>query len=134
MWDGTRTFGRITSSLPLYASTLERHTVVPLAHERSHQADLDADPILRDRPIILYRKDLHAAWVSSKALELTIPNLPDKVEGGKVICDANKKPTGISSLRSVYQLTLRPWNRYLPGSGHAICSCSSLERKQGKWV
>lgn len=74
----------------------------------SDQADLDADPILRDRPIILYRKDLHVAWVSNRALELTVSNLPDKIDGGEVIRDAKGKPTGASSLPLVPQLVLHP--------------------------
>jgi hypothetical protein len=60
----------------------------------SGQADLDADPVLRDRPIILYRKDLHVAWVSSKALELTVPNLPDKIDGGEIHSRRNGKTDG----------------------------------------
>jgi predicted amidohydrolase YtcJ len=74
---------------------------VPLTHKHSGQADLDADPVLRDRPIVLYRKDLHAAWVSSKALRLTIPNLPDKVDGGEIKRDSKGEPTGISDLLPV---------------------------------
>lgn len=79
---------------------------MPFTHELSNQADLDADPVLRDRLIILYRKDLHVAWVSSRALALTVSNLPDKIIGGEVIRDAEKKPTGMSGLPLVPQLIL----------------------------
>lgn len=93
----------MTSFPLLYASTSERHRLI--IHVRSRQADLDADPVLRGRPIILYRKDLHAAWISSTALELTVPNLPDKINGGEIIRDSKGKPTGMSFLPYVVQLT-----------------------------
>ncbi|KAI0039930.1 hypothetical protein FA95DRAFT_1612182 [Auriscalpium vulgare] len=50
--------------------------------------DFDREPLLRGRPILLARIDVHAYWVSNRVLEL-IPALPDEVDG-----DANK-PTGI---------------------------------------
>lgn len=74
----------------------------------TEQADLDADPVLRGRPIILHRKDIHVAWVSKRALELTLSNLPDKVDGGEVIRDAEGKPTGMSYLPLVPRLILHP--------------------------
>ena len=80
---------------------LPGNAIRPLTHELSDQADLDADPVLRDRPIILHRKDLHVVWVSSRALELTALNLPDKVDGGEIIRGANGKPTGMSGLLPV---------------------------------
>jgi len=80
---------------------------VSFTHGLSDQDDLDADPVLRDRPIILYRKDLHVAWVSGKALELAVPNLPDKIVGGEIIRYKNGKPTGMSVLSCVSQPTLQ---------------------------
>lgn len=96
-------------------------------HEFSDQADLDADPVLRGRLIILFRKDIHVAWVSNKALELTIPNLPDKIDGGKILRDGTGNPTGMSNLPPGFQVTLRPWHRHIPGSGYPVRPCSSLE-------
>ncbi|KAG8797564.1 hypothetical protein FRC17_007705, partial [Serendipita sp. 399] len=55
---------------------------------------LDADPILRGRPIILFRVDLHAVWLSGRALELC-GELPEKPEGGEIIRDHDGKPTGV---------------------------------------
>lgn len=103
----------MTRSPPLYAPTQERHR--PLTHGTSRQADLDADPVLRGRLIILYRKDLHAAWISSKALELAVPNLPEEINGGEIIRDSKRKPTGMSFLSRVAQPTLRPCNRCILG-------------------
>jgi hypothetical protein len=57
------------------------------------QEDLEADPIVRGRPIVLQSKDCHALWLSAKALEASSP-LPDEVEGGFVVRDDNGFPTG----------------------------------------
>ncbi|KAG8703447.1 hypothetical protein FRC08_002837, partial [Ceratobasidium sp. 394] len=56
--------------------------------------DLDDDPVLRDRPIVLARTDVHAYWVSNEVIRRLGP-LPDKVEGGEIVRDALGKPTGI---------------------------------------
>jgi predicted amidohydrolase YtcJ len=58
------------------------------------KADLDADPIIRGRPVILLSKDGHAFWCSSKAIELSSP-LPDTVEGGVIFRDSDSRPTGM---------------------------------------
>lgn len=57
------------------------------------QADLDADSIVRGRPVVLQSKDCHALWVSSKAIEASLP-LPEAVEGGVVVRDNAGRPTG----------------------------------------
>jgi hypothetical protein len=57
------------------------------------QADLEADPIVRGRPIILNGKDWHSIWVSSKVLQDNSP-LPDNVEGGFIVRDDDGRPTG----------------------------------------
>ncbi|KAF5391967.1 hypothetical protein D9757_003282 [Collybiopsis confluens] len=57
-------------------------------------ADLDADPLLKGRPIALRRVDGHAMWVSGRALGLT-HDLPEEVEGGLIIRDSKGVPTGI---------------------------------------
>ncbi|KIY69253.1 hypothetical protein CYLTODRAFT_394012 [Cylindrobasidium torrendii FP15055 ss-10] len=57
-------------------------------------ADFEQDPVLVGRPIALRRVDVHAMWVSQRVLELTGP-LPESVEGGIIIRDADNKPTGV---------------------------------------
>lgn len=57
------------------------------------QADLEADPIVRGRRIILNSKDWHAIWVSSKVLEENSP-LPERVEGGVIVREDDGRPTG----------------------------------------
>ncbi|KAG8748322.1 hypothetical protein FRC11_012046, partial [Ceratobasidium sp. 423] len=57
-------------------------------------ADLDKDPLLKDKPIVLARTDVHAYWVSSEVIRRLGP-LPDKVDGGEIIRDADGNPTGI---------------------------------------
>jgi len=61
------------------------------------QADLEADPVVRGRPIILNSKDWHAIWVSSKVLEDNSP-LPETVEGGIIVREDDGRPTGWFSL------------------------------------
>ncbi|KAG6812236.1 hypothetical protein H0H92_003776 [Tricholoma furcatifolium] len=57
------------------------------------QSDLDHDPVLKGRPICLSRVDGHAMWVSPRVLEL-MGDLPDHVEGGLIVRDADGHPTG----------------------------------------
>lgn len=56
--------------------------------------DLESDPILRGRRIVLQSKDYHGLWVSKAVLD-SIPNLPDEVNGGVLVRDSNGKPTGV---------------------------------------
>ncbi|KAJ7937557.1 amidohydrolase family-domain-containing protein [Mycena leptocephala] len=49
-------------------------------------ADLDADPVIKGRPVVLQSKDCHAQWISGRALELSLP-LPAAVEGGVILTD-----------------------------------------------
>jgi predicted amidohydrolase YtcJ len=58
------------------------------------QDDLEADPVLRGKAIILFRVDLHAVWVSKRVLELC-GKLPKTVDGGEIIVDAAGNPTGV---------------------------------------
>ncbi|ORX33527.1 amidohydrolase family-domain-containing protein [Kockovaella imperatae] len=55
--------------------------------------DLDT-PLLKDKPIILSRVDVHAIWVSHAVLAQLGP-LPDTVEGGKIVRGASGEPTGV---------------------------------------
>ncbi|KAJ7681284.1 amidohydrolase family-domain-containing protein [Mycena rosella] len=57
-------------------------------------ADLDADPVIRGRPVVLQSKDCHAQWVSARTLELSAP-LPSGVEGGVILTDDAGAPTGV---------------------------------------
>ncbi|KAF8160976.1 amidohydrolase family-domain-containing protein [Crassisporium funariophilum] len=57
-------------------------------------ADLDADSVIRGRPVVLQSKDCHALWVSSKAIESSLP-LPETVEGGIIVRDEGGHPTGV---------------------------------------
>ncbi|KAG8705795.1 hypothetical protein FRC09_002751 [Ceratobasidium sp. 395] len=56
--------------------------------------DLDNDPVLKGRAIVLARTDVHAYWVSNEVIRRLGP-LPEKVEGGEIVRDAQGKPTGI---------------------------------------
>ena len=66
------------------------HWLVPATKD-----DLDSDPLLRGRPILLSRIDYHAYWVSNTILS-SLKNLPDVVYGGLIIRDEAGKPTGPS--------------------------------------
>ena len=65
------------------------------------QDALEADPIVRGRPIILQSKDGHALWVSKAVLELNSP-LPLEVEGGVIIRDSFGTPTGLIPFLHAY--------------------------------
>ncbi|KAF9255098.1 amidohydrolase 3 [Marasmius fiardii PR-910] len=56
--------------------------------------DLDSDPIISGRRVVLQSKDCHALWVSAAALD-TCGEIPSDIEGGIVIRDVNSKPTGV---------------------------------------
>ncbi|KAF7375864.1 Amidohydrolase 3 [Mycena sanguinolenta] len=73
-------------------------------------ADLSSDPLLRGRPILLFRVDVHASWVSERVLEILGP-LPSEVDGGRIIRDASGKPTGIFVDNA---MTLIPTPRWTP--------------------
>ncbi|TRM69760.1 amidohydrolase family-domain-containing protein [Schizophyllum amplum] len=69
-------------------------------------ADLDSDPIIRGRPVVLQSKDCHALWVSSKALEL-MGDLPPEVDGGIIVRDSAGNPTGLM-LDNAQELVKQP--------------------------
>ncbi|KAJ3805913.1 amidohydrolase family-domain-containing protein [Lentinula aff. lateritia] len=56
--------------------------------------DLELDPVIRGRPVVLQSKDCHALWLSQKALESSLP-FPEEVDGGLIVRDASGKPTGM---------------------------------------
>jgi len=75
-------------------------------------SDLEADPILKNRPIVLARVDVHAYWVSPTVLTL-LGDLPIEVPGGLIVRDEEdgSKPTGVF-LDNAMDLVLKvipPW-------------------------
>ncbi|KAJ7125052.1 amidohydrolase family-domain-containing protein [Mycena epipterygia] len=73
-------------------------------------ADLSSDPLLRGRPILLLRVDVHATWVSERVLELMAPLPPDSdIEGGSIIRDASGEPTGIFVDNAMTLVSPPPW-------------------------
>ncbi|TFK75323.1 hypothetical protein BDN72DRAFT_832183 [Pluteus cervinus] len=68
------------------------HTVWPSTRWPS-AADLDADPVVRGRHVVLQSKDCHALWVSTKALQASLP-LPPTVDGGIIVRDHEGNPVG----------------------------------------
>lgn len=69
------------------------HTIWPSSNWPSG-AELDADPVIRGRPVVLQSKDCHALWVSAEAMRLSSP-FPDSVEGGIIIRGEDGEPTGV---------------------------------------
>ncbi|KAF5389360.1 hypothetical protein D9757_004382 [Collybiopsis confluens] len=69
------------------------HTAWPSAAWPTAE-DLESDPIIRGRPVVLQSKDCHALWISQKALESSLP-FPEEVEGGIIMRDASGNPTGM---------------------------------------
>ncbi|KAK1217672.1 hypothetical protein PQX77_019666 [Marasmius sp. AFHP31] len=57
-------------------------------------ADLDADPIISGRQVMLRSKDGHSSWVSQSTIDANAP-YPDKVEGGVILRNDDGSPTGI---------------------------------------
>ena len=57
------------------------------------QDDLEKDPIIKGRPIVLQSKDGHALWISRKIIESNLP-WPDVIEGGVIVRDSSGYPTG----------------------------------------
>ncbi|KAG6920121.1 hypothetical protein DXG01_010189 [Tephrocybe rancida] len=69
------------------------HTIWPTTGWPT-SAQLDADPVIRGRPVVLQSKDCHALWASSKAVTVSLP-IPQEVDGGVIIRDAAGEPTGV---------------------------------------
>lgn len=64
----------------------------PLLMERKKD-DLDTDPVIHGRPVILQSKDGHAIWVSRATLNDNGP-YPEHVEGGVIETDSDGNPNG----------------------------------------
>ncbi|KAF9024805.1 hypothetical protein BDZ89DRAFT_988931 [Hymenopellis radicata] len=56
--------------------------------------DLEQDPVIRGRSVVLQSRDGHGIWVSKTALEANKP-YPDAVEGGVIVRDSNGNPNGL---------------------------------------
>jgi hypothetical protein len=70
----------------------------------SSQEDLEANPVVAGRLVILQSRDGHAIWVSRRTLEANAP-YPNDVEGGVIFRDEQGNPTGLSSARLSLQLS-----------------------------
>src|SRR6266851_905169 len=66
------------------------HRFVPTTKE-----DIDREPLLRGRLVLLVRVDYHTYWVSNAILS-RLQNLPDVVDGGYIVRDGAGNPTGPS--------------------------------------
>ncbi|XP_006459408.1 hypothetical protein AGABI2DRAFT_191394 [Agaricus bisporus var. bisporus H97] len=73
-------------------------------------ADLDQDPLLKGRPIVLSRVDGHARWVSPRVLEImgTLPE-DSEIVGGQIIRDSQGHPTGIFVDNAMDLIPIPPW-------------------------
>ncbi|KAJ6501026.1 amidohydrolase family-domain-containing protein [Mycena vitilis] len=56
---------------------------------------LDADPVIRGRPVVLQSKDCHALWVSQRVLQLSAPFITGGIEGGAILRGNSSAPTGV---------------------------------------
>jgi predicted amidohydrolase YtcJ len=89
-WDQTNwPGGEFPTAVCAYATKLLFHSPPAM------KDDLDREPLLRGRPVLLVRVDGHAYWVSNAILS-NLRNLPDAIDGGLIIRDGNGKPTGRS--------------------------------------
>lgn len=88
-----------------------------------HKADLDA--IAPDRPVFLFNRDVHGAWVNSRALEIagitaTTPDPPD----GRIERDpATGEPTGMLHEGAAYAM----YERVVPPPSQAQWRAAILE-------
>ncbi|KAG1840207.1 amidohydrolase family-domain-containing protein [Suillus tomentosus] len=69
------------------------HTSWPV-EEWPTSDDLDMDPIVRGRPVILQSKDGHAFWLSKETFALNSP-WPSEIEGGVIMKDSSGNPSGV---------------------------------------
>lgn len=71
-------------------------------------ADLESDPVVRNRPIVLLSKDGHAFWCSKKAISLSSP-VPETVEGGIIERDENGEIIGTFLDKAMDVIRVPPW-------------------------
>ena len=61
------------------------------------QEEMESDPVIRGRPVVLQSKDGHALWVSQKVLDAMAP-IPAHIQGGHIVCDETGNSTGWCTL------------------------------------
>lgn len=80
-----------------FPSRLSRHSIVlfiiAVSDAGRKKDDLEREPLLRGRPVLLVRVDCHVYWVSNAILS-KIDDIPDEVDGGLIVRDKAGKPTG----------------------------------------
>ncbi|KAI0632894.1 amidohydrolase family-domain-containing protein [Trametes polyzona] len=80
-------------------------------------ADLASRPSLASIPIALHRVDVHALWLSPRAIELTKAHLngsfPDSVPGGEIVRDPTTwEPTGIFVDSAMSLVPIPKWSEW----------------------
>ena len=104
---GIKLSGQEPDFLQLYALASQRFRW--WAHVIISKADLDQDPLLKDRLISLSRIDGHSRWVSPAVLQ-KMTNLPEKVDGGTIVRDEQGNPTGIFVDNAMYLVPVPEWS------------------------
>ncbi|KAH9913457.1 amidohydrolase family-domain-containing protein [Epithele typhae] len=69
------------------------HTKWSPEHWPTYHA-FEASDVLSGRPIILQSKDGHALWVSKTVID-SMGDIPEEIEGGMIMHDADGQPTGV---------------------------------------
>jgi predicted amidohydrolase YtcJ len=90
-----------------------------------HRADLDA--IVPDRPVFLFNRDVHGAWVNSRALELAgiDRDTPDPADG-RIERDDSGEPTGMLHEGAAYALN----DRHVPRPARADWEAAILRAQE----
>jgi predicted amidohydrolase YtcJ len=86
--------------------------------------DLDREPLLRGRFVLLARIDGHASWASNAVLS-KLNNLPDEVYGGLIVRDKAGNPTGPSDFSHWPHLShplIRRVHRQCDGPDRQACA------------
>jgi len=75
--------------------SLNRHCLPHWHAPRAPKDDLEREPLIRGRSVLLVRIDFHAYLVSNTILS-KLNKLPDEVDGGLIVRDKAGNPTGPS--------------------------------------
>lgn len=94
-WDQTNWPGGEFPSAVCAATDFPTTFIVPSLFVYLVKDDLEREPPLRGRSVLLARIDYHAYWVSNAILS-RLNSLPDNVDGGLIVRDKYGKPTGPS--------------------------------------